>query len=120
MDFGALYHGYRSDITRTFIVGKATPEQKKVYRTVQKSQKLALDLLSAGVKSPDVCSEARKIIEDAGYGNYTGYGLGHGVGLEIHEEPYVRAKGDLVFLPGHVITIEPWYLYIWLGGSPYN
>jgi Xaa-Pro aminopeptidase len=107
MDFGALYHGYRSDITRTFIVGKATPEQKKVYRTVQKSQKLALDLLRAGVKSPDVCSEARKIIEDAGYGNYTGYGLGHGVGLEIHEEPYVRAKGDLVFLPGHVITIEP-------------
>jgi len=64
-------------------------------------------LLKAGVRGKDVCASVRKIIEDAGYGDYTGYGLGHGVGLEIHEDPYIRSYGELVFEEGQVVTVEP-------------
>ncbi len=107
MDFGALYQGYCCDITRTFVIGKATAKQKHVYNTVKKAQQLALDLLKAGAKSQDVCKKSRMLIEDAGYGDYTGYGLGHGVGLEIHEEPYLRANSELILKSGHVVTVEP-------------
>jgi len=108
IDFGALYKGYRCDITRTFVVGQATAKQKDIYCTVQKAQQKGLDLLKAGVRGKNVCVEARKIIEDAGYGDYNnGYGLGHGVGLEIHEDPYIRSYGELVFEEGHVVTVEP-------------
>ena len=107
IDFGALYEGYRCDITRTFVVGQATAKQKDIYYTVKKAQQKGLDLLKAGVRGKDVCVEARKIIEDAGYGDYTGYGLGHGVGLEVHEDPYFRSYGELVFEEGHVVTVEP-------------
>jgi len=107
IDFGALYEGYRCDITRTFIVGQATAKQKDIYYTVKKAQQKGLDLLKVGVKGKNVCAEARKIIEDAGYGDYTGYGLGHGVGLEVHEDPYFRSYGELVFEEGQVVTVEP-------------
>ena len=96
------------DITRTFVVGQATAKQKDIYYTVKKAQQKGLDLLKAGVRGKNVCVEARKIIEDAGYGDYNnGYGLGHGVGLEIHEDPYIRSYGELVFEEGHVVTVEP-------------
>ena len=68
IDFGALYKGYRCDITRTFVVGQATAKQKDIYYTVKKAQQKGLDLLKAGVRGKNVCVEARKIIEDAGYG----------------------------------------------------
>jgi len=99
--------GYRCDITRTFVVGQATAKQKDIYYTVKKAQQKGLDLLKAGVRGKNVCEDVRKIIEDAGYGDYTGYGLGHGVGLEIHEEPYIRSYSDLVFEEGQVVTVEP-------------
>ncbi len=101
------YKGYCYDITRTFVVGQATAKQKDIYYTVKKAQQKGLDLLKVGVKGKNVCAEARKIIEDAGYGDYTGYGLGHGVGLEVHEDPYFRSYGELVFEEGHVVTVEP-------------
>jgi Xaa-Pro aminopeptidase len=108
IDFGALYKGYRCDITRTFVVGQATAKQKDIYYTVKKAQQKGLDLLKAGFRGKNVCVEARKIIEDAGYGDYNnGYGLGHGVGLEIHEDPYIRSYGELIFEEGHVVTVEP-------------
>jgi len=107
IDFGALYKGYRCDITRTFVVGQATAKQKDIYYTVKRAQQKGLDLLKAGVGGKNVCVDVRKIIEDAGYGDYTGYGLGHGVGLEIHEDPYIRSYGELVFEEGYVVTVEP-------------
>jgi len=84
IDFGALYKGYRCDISRAFVVGQATAKQKDIYYTIKKAQQKGLDLLKAGVRGKDVCADVRKIIEDAGYGDYTGDRLGHGVGLEIH------------------------------------
>jgi len=108
MDFGALYKGYCCDMTRTVIVGGADEKQKDVYNTVKTAQQKGVDLLKVGVKGKDVCSPARKIIEKAGYGDYSSdEGLGHGVGLEIHEEPYVRATGEMVLQIGNVVTIEP-------------
>lgn len=107
IDFGALYNDYRCDITRTFVVGQATAKQNDIYYTVKRAQQKGLDLLKAGVRGKNVCVDVRKIIEDAGYGDYTGYGLGHGVGLEIHEDPYIRSYGELVFEEGQVVTVEP-------------
>lgn len=107
MDFGATYEGYRTDMTRTVVVGHATQKQINVYNTVKEAQQRALELMRAGVLGRDASAEARKIIEDAGYGEYSGFGIGHGVGLEIHEAPYVRASGDLVLQAGHVVTVEP-------------
>lgn len=107
LDFGAVYDGYRTDMTRTVVVGRPTERQIDVYNTVKKAQQKAVDLLKAGAAGKDVSAEARKIIEDAGYGDYSGFGVGHGVGLEIHEAPYVRATGDVVLQVGNVVTVEP-------------
>jgi len=107
IDFGALYKGYRCDISRAFVVGQATEKQKDIYYTIKKAQQKGLDLLKVGVRGKDVCAEVRKIIEDAGYGDYSSSTLGHGVGLEIHEDPYFRAYGELVFEEGHVVTVDP-------------
>jgi len=107
MDFGALYEGHRCDMTRTVVVGKVNKKQKQVYDTVKEAQQEGINILKAGVKGEEASAYVRKIIERAGYGDYTGYGLGHGVGLEIHEHPYIRATGDLILKKGNVITIEP-------------
>jgi len=107
IDFGALYKGYRCDISRAFVVGQATAKQKDIYYTVKKAQQKGLDLVKAGVRGKDVCADVRKIIEDAGYGDYAGYTLGHGVGLEVHENPYIRSYDELVFEEGQVVTVDP-------------
>lgn len=108
MDFGCIYEGYCSDMTRTVIMGEE-PEGKKyeVYNTVLLAQTEALKMVKPGVKCSDVDACARKIIEDAGYGECFGHGLGHGVGLYIHEEPRFSPKCDDILEPGICITVEP-------------
>ena len=108
MDFGCMYQGYCSDMTRTIHIGEVVEsEQKKVYDTVLQAQLAALSVVKPGMVCSDVDKCARDIIADAGYGNYFGHGLGHSVGLFIHEEPRFSMKCDAVLKPGVVITVEP-------------
>ena len=87
MDFGCVLQGYCSDMTRTVAVGYATEEMKQVYDTVLKAQLTAIAATKAGVPGKDIDGTARKVIADAGYGEYFGHGYGHSLGLEIHENP---------------------------------
>ena len=107
MDFGCVWQGYHSDMTRTVAMGKATDEMKTVYDIVRKAQQAALEGLRDGVGEVEGDKIARDIIGNAGYGKQFGHGLGHGVGLEIHEEPRLSplAKGTLT--EGMVVTVEP-------------
>ncbi|MDE6024819.1 MAG: Xaa-Pro peptidase family protein [Lachnospiraceae bacterium] len=108
MDFGCIYEGYCSDMTRTVIMGDSVSDKQiEVYNTVLKAQTEALKLVKPGVKCSDVDACARQIIADAGYGDYFGHGLGHGVGLFIHEEPRFSPKCDKVLQQGVCITVEP-------------
>ena len=106
-DFGAIYKDYHSDMTRTVAVGEISDKQRDVYETVLKAQKSAIDAVAAGKSCFDIDKIARDIIEEKGYGKYFGHGLGHGVGIEIHEFPTVSPRSQTVLEPGHVITIEP-------------
>ena len=85
MDFGCVYGHYCSDMTRTFFVGRADPELEKIYNIVYKAQTAALDRFRRGMTGAELDGISREIITDAGYGGYFGHGLGHGVGIEIHE-----------------------------------
>lgn len=108
MDFGCIYKGYCSDMTRTIFVGNApSAKQKLIYDTVLKAQLAALAEIKPGKKCSDIDAIARDIIKAAGYGDYFGHGLGHGVGLYIHEEPRFSPKCDDLLEPGTVITVEP-------------
>lgn len=107
MDFGCKYKGYCSDMTRTIIVGKASEQQKKVYNTVLKAQLAVLDVLKAGMKGKDVDKIARDIIYNAGYEGCFGHGLGHSVGLFIHESPRLSMNEEKIILANMIETVEP-------------
>ncbi len=107
MDFGVLYQGYCSDMTRTVALGYATEEMKQVYDTVLKAQLAGIAATKAGVKGKDIDAAARKVIEDAGYGAYFGHGYGHSLGLEIHENPNCNPAGDTVMEENMVCSAEP-------------
>lgn len=107
MDFGCRYRGYCSDMTRTVVVGKASERQKEIYNLVLRAQLAALDFIKAGYKGREVDSVARTIIEKAGYGDCFGHGLGHSVGLYIHEEPSLSRREENVIAENMVETIEP-------------
>lgn len=107
MDFGCMVDGYCSDMTRTIVVGKANEKQKEIYNTVLKAQMESLAAVKAGVKGFEVDAIARKIIRDAGYGDYFGHGLGHSVGLFIHEEPRFSPTCDDIILANTIMTVEP-------------
>ncbi|MDD4773056.1 MAG: aminopeptidase P family protein [Eubacteriales bacterium] len=108
LDFGAVYRGYCSDMTRTVSIGRADDAMKHVYATVLEAQKAALDMAAPGVKCFDIDKRARDIIDNAGYGGCFGHGLGHGVGMNIHEAPGLSpGSGDKTLKPGHVVTVEP-------------
>ena len=107
MDYGALYDGYHSDMTRTVAVGKVSDEQKKVYNTVLEAQKAGLDFIRPGVSGKDADRVSRDIIENAGYGKYFGQSLGHGVGVEIHEKPNLSPSSEFILKKGNVVTVEP-------------
>lgn len=108
MDIGAVYDGYCSDMTRTVAVGNISDEQKRLYDTVLKAQLEAEKIIRAGMVCRDVDKAARDIIEkDAGYEGCFGHGLGHSVGLEIHEEPRFSPACGTVLKEGMVMTVEP-------------
>ena len=107
MDFGASYMGYCSDMTRTVALGYATEEMKKVYNTVLEAQLAGLAISKAGVPGKDIDAAARKVITDAGYGEYFGHGYGHSLGLEIHEAPNPNARNDEGMPVGSVASAEP-------------
>ena len=107
MDFGCIYEGYCSDMTRTVVIGKASPKQKEIYQIVLEAQLAALDVIKAGMKCSEVDKAARDVIEKAGYGEYFGHGLGHSVGLYIHEEPRLSPKCDEVLRENVIQTVEP-------------
>ena len=107
MDFGALYQGYCADMTRTVAVGYATDEMKKVYDTVLQAQLAGIAAAKAGVLGKGVDNTARKVIEDAGYGQYFGHGFGHSVGLEIHEKPNCGRFSEEIMVENAVASAEP-------------
>ena len=107
MDFGCMYEGYCSDMTRTIVVGKANAKQKEIYQVVLEAQLAALDFIQAGKKGWEVDKVARDIIVKAGYGDNFGHGLGHSVGLFIHEEPRLSKKEETVLVENMVVTVEP-------------
>ena len=107
MDFGAVYKGYHSDMTRTVAVGSLSEEQKEIYNTVLQAQKNALSVLKKGLPCSEADKAARDIITNAGYGDYFGHGTGHGVGIEIHEAPNLSPRSDAILQVGNVVTVEP-------------
>lgn len=107
MDYGAIYQGYCSDITRTLCFGEPTEKQREIYEIVLCAQKAGIAALKPGIPGKEVDAVARGIIAEAGYGDYFGHGLGHSVGLAIHEGPNLNLREERILKPGMVITIEP-------------
>jgi len=116
IDMGANYQNYHSDITRTIVLGKEKQKQKEIFSIVLEAQQRALNFLKPGIKCREVDFVARDIIEKRGYGKYFRHNLGHGVGLDIHELPYISLKDNTVLSPGMVITIEPGIYLPEIGG----
>ena len=106
-DIGAIYDGYHSDMTRTVAVGEVSDFQREIYNIVLEAQLTAISKVKAGVKASDVDKAARDIIKDRGYGDYFKHSTGHGVGLDIHEQPFVSPKSPSILSAGMIITVEP-------------
>ena len=107
MDFGCIYHGYCSDMTRTVAVGCVTDEMRTVYQTVLDAQLAGIAAARPGVTGKDVDAAARTVIERAGFGQYFSHSFGHGVGVEIHEAPNASSINDKPLPAGAVISAEP-------------
>jgi len=116
VDIGATYQYYRSDMTRTIVAGKPSAKQKKIYEVVRQAQEEAFQAVKPKAKARDIDAIAREIIEKAGYGRYFVHGLGHGVGLEVHELPTLSQKSKDVLAVGNVVTIEPGIYITGFGG----
>ena len=117
MDFGAVYQGYHSDITRTICMGSPTDKQRELYDIVLTAQLAGVEAVQPGKTGREVDAVARKIIVDAGFGDYFGHGLGHGLGLYIHEDPRLSpSTTQTVLMENMVVTVEPGiYLPEWGG-----
>ena len=107
MDFGCIYGGYCSDMTRTVALGFVSEEMDKVYKTVLKAQLAGIAATKAGVAGRDIDGAARKVIADAGYGDYFGHGYGHSVGIEIHESPNANTRDESLMPVGAAVSAEP-------------
>jgi len=116
LDFGALVGGYHADMTRTIAFGAPSPELRKIHDVVRQAQEAGIDAVRPGVTGGEVDAAARSVIQDAGYGERFTHGLGHGVGLEIHEGPNLRREGSDVLPVGAVVTVEPAIYVPGLGG----
>jgi Xaa-Pro aminopeptidase len=116
LDFGAKVGGYHADMTRTVAFGEPAAELRKIHDIVRQSQQAGIDAVRAGVSGGEVDAVARAVIADAGYGERFTHGLGHGVGLEVHEGPSVGHEIDDVLPVGAVVTVEPGIYVPGLGG----
>jgi len=103
----AVFNGYRAELERTFFIGKPTIEQKHAFEVAQNAQEVAIDEVKAGIKAKEVDAKARSIFQRNGYGIYAIHRVGHGIGIGVHEEPYLRFDEDLVLQENMVFTIEP-------------
>ena len=116
LDVGAKYQNYRSDLTRTFIVGEASTKQREIYEAVKEAQEKAFQSIHEGVKAKKADGVARKLIEKKGYGKYFVHSLGHGIGLETHEQPTLGPESKDVLKAGNVVTVEPGIYIVDFGG----
>ena len=107
MDFGAVYDGYHSDMTRTVCVGQSSEKMGKIYDIVLKAQLEALKEVKSGITGSELDGYARDIIDESGYGDFFGHSLGHGVGMEIHEFPTASSKSETILKENMVVTVEP-------------
>jgi Xaa-Pro aminopeptidase len=107
IDFGAVVAGYHSDMTRTFVLGPPQQWQCEIYELVATAQRAGREALAPGASLRDVDAASRQVIADAGYGEQFGHGLGHGVGLRIHEAPGINASAVGTLLAGSAVTVEP-------------
>lgn len=107
VDFGAAVGGYHADETRTFIIGSPADWQREIHAVVAEAQRAGREAARAGTALPDVDAAARRVVVDAGYGEFFDHGLGHGVGLEIHEAPFFSARATGRLAGGSPVTIEP-------------
>jgi Xaa-Pro aminopeptidase len=107
VDFGALLDGYCSDCTRTFSTGPISDSAREIYELVERAQAESLEAVRPGAANKEVDAVARTIITEAGHGDEFGHGLGHGVGLEVHEEPRLTANAEGELEPGNVVSVEP-------------
>jgi len=107
IDMGAVVDGYCSDMTRTLVLGDPGPDLAEAYRVCHRAQRAALDAVRPGIACADLDRVARGVIEEAGLGEAFGHGLGHGVGLEIHEAPRLGREAPGTLAPGMIVTIEP-------------
>lgn len=116
IDWGACGRSYKSDLTRMVVTGNVTPEFEKVYRLVLAAQERAIAAIRPGASAQDVDAEARSFIEQAGFGRFFDHGLGHGIGMDVHEGPRLRRESPTILEPGMVVTVEPGiYLPEWGG-----
>lgn len=106
-DFGGRLGGYFSDSTRTFVVGEATLEQSEVHQVVSAAAQVGKDAIQAGVVCQEIDRSARSVIDDAGYGEYFVHRTGHGIGLDVHEHPYLVEGNDSPLAPGMAFSVEP-------------
>ena len=107
MDYGAVWNGYHSDMTRTVCVSEPSDEMRRVYNIVLEAQLAGINAAKPGITGKELDAVSRSIIEKAGYGDNFGHSLGHGVGMEIHEEPFASPKQKTVLKAGEVVTVEP-------------
>jgi len=107
IDFGAVWDGYATDMTRTISLGKPNQRQREVYQIVREAQQRAREGITAGLSCCQADALARNPIKEAGLGDYFGHGLGHGVGLEVHELPVLSWRSEELLQPGMVVTVEP-------------
>lgn len=116
VDWGAKSCGYCSDMTRTLFLGEPEPKMAEVYKIVLEAQLAGIAAIKPGAELKDVDAAARKVIEDAGYGEQFGHSLGHGIGLDIHEQPTLAQRSKGVLQPGNVVTVEPGIYLPGVGG----
>lgn len=107
IDFGVIKDGYCSDITRTFIIGEASEKQKEIYDIVLRSNEAGINAIQAGVPVKTFDIEARNVINNSGFGEYFNNRVGHGLGIEVHEEPSIHENNEQIAEAGLVFTIEP-------------
>ncbi len=116
VDWGSLYNDYASDMTRTLLLGKPKKVQIEIYKIVLEANEAAIDAIKPGVELAAVDKIARDIIVKAGYGKEFGHSLGHGIGLDVHEQPSLGARSKGVLEPGQIVTVEPGIYLAGIGG----